>query len=182
MKPGSDFCELAVAVERHFLGPLTGVQARVATLRTLLSRLGEDDAWKLWNSSIWMRGHIVLLPIFPATWSRQRLLLAIAAAREAVTSRGGDKRSVLAHVFKIEPAFDAALDRALQLIPVDAYDEICVLVDQFSWSELDSLESLADLTRPSGPETDTLIDQIDLLGSQLSGLYRTNAWGEEHVA
>lgn len=163
-------------IENRFSGSLTEVQARIAALRMLVSRLGEDDAWSLWNSSIWTRGHIVLRPIFTETWPRQRVLLAIAAASIATSSSDAEVTSSLARVFKLNPTFDATLQRSMMLIGVDVYKGIGAVVDQLPWSQVQSLEPLIALGRPDGSSADALVELVCKVNTYLGGVSRSDPW------
>lgn len=167
---------LAIAgIETELKPGLSDLQARVAALRIVVSRLGEDDAWRRWNSRVW-RAKIVLEPIFKETWPRQRLALALAAGRVDETKRLGKEIDAGGHLFHLEPAFDASLDHAIALLQLDRCTAVNEIADKVPWASIADLKSLTHLSYVEDPRFPDISSRLTTITSLLSHASRDNPW------
>jgi hypothetical protein len=162
-------------IETELKPGLTPLQARVLALRVVVSRLGEEDAWRRWNSRVW-RAKIVLEPIFKETWSRQRLVLAVGAARVDEARRLGKEIDAGGHLFHLEPAFDAALDHAMALLDLDRCMALNEIVDKVSWAGVVDVKSLTHLSSVEDPHFPDISSRLATITSLLTHASRDNPW------
>ena len=156
-------------IEEELKPVLTPLQSRVFAMRVLIGRLGEVDAWGLWNSRIWTQS-MLFQPIFPATWQRERVLLAMAAASAAAASDPTLANQSL--LFNLSFDFDATLSRSLKLLSVEIYARICAIIDAVPWNDVLTLRSLEELEPMIDNNYPGVSDSIVKIGKKLANLTR----------
>jgi hypothetical protein len=140
----------------------------VLATRLFLAGTGERERW--WPSNLWdSAGDIALKPLFPETWSRQRLVLGnlvarTAEARELKRSLGDKRRSL----FFLDPAFDAAVDHDLRIIAMDAARRVDSALGVCKEPVANGIDAFSSLATSSHSEE---FDQIERAFVELCRLY-----------
>ena len=153
-----DLFGVTCSVDELLRPSLSRLEARVTSVRLILSRLGETDALGLWASQVWTRGHMLYGPIFRSTWPRQRMLLALAAARIAESDRL-EATNGASSLFTFDPHFDARIIHKLRLLNISTCTEIGDLIDSMPVHASHDLSSLTILERFKDAEYPSLVDR-----------------------
>ena len=164
-----------LCIERLVSSQVGDLAARTLALRVVVSRLGEQDARGWWASRIWGRGELVFGPVFARSWSRQRLVLALAGARVAETGALAGAASGQPSLFRLDAAFDAALDHSLEFFDLETAVEICNIVDEWDCTGHVDLASLAALPRCKGDGNLAVAGLVDRI-LQTLGTLESNSW------
>lgn len=168
MGPGAlDLPSVVHSIEDLLHPSLSRLEARLSSVRIVVSRIAEADALGWWASSVWTRGHILYAPIFRSSWPKQRMLLALAAAAAAASD--GAAASSARSLFALDARLDARIAHKLLLLDTSVYAAIGQHIDSMPIAAISDLASLANLKPPEddeyGPQVGTVSATIAALAA-----------------